>query len=303
MSTSPSNRETTYVEVDVSAWLPAGSESVGTKPKRWLRDPESETRWLMKDATHNRRTDGTSYRKGDDWAERIATGVADRLGLPAARTELAVQHGPGETRLGVISKSVVAAGEELILGNELLAQPAFRHDRAGYTISAVREALEDVEAPSSGDCELSAWDVFAGYLILDALIGNTDRHEENWAIVDSGTSRRIAPTFDHASSLGFQLDDAAKERRLTTNDHGYTPEAWADRARAEFAGRPHLSEAALEARRMQDSEKRDYWLSRCEDVERLIEPIQLVPQHRMSLSARAFAERVLRRNRERLLAV
>jgi hypothetical protein len=25
--------------------------------------------------------------------------------------------------------------------------------------------------------------LFAGYLLLDALIGNTDRHHENWAVV------------------------------------------------------------------------------------------------------------------------
>ena len=80
-----------YVEIDVSAWLPVGQEHLGTKPKRWLRDPESKEHWLMKDATYNARADGTTYRTGDDWAERIATGVADHLGLPAARTELAVR--------------------------------------------------------------------------------------------------------------------------------------------------------------------------------------------------------------------
>ena len=53
----------------------------------------------MKDATHNRWADGTTYRKGDDWAERIATGVADYLGLPAARTELAVRQMDGANRL------------------------------------------------------------------------------------------------------------------------------------------------------------------------------------------------------------
>ena len=302
MPVSPSSEETAYIEVDVSTWLPAGSESVGTKPKRWLRDPESDIRWLMKDATHNSRADGTSSRKGDDWSERIATGVADRLGLPAARTEMAVRYGPGEIRLGVISKEVLNAGEDLVLGNELLERPVDRHSRESYTLSAVHQALADVAAPPGAGGELSAWDVFAGYLVLDALIGNTDRHEQNWAVIMSASSRRLSPSFDHASSLGFQLEDAEKAARLSTNDSCYTPEYWAGRARARFAGRPYVVEAALEARGMQRSEQKDRWLSRCEDVDRLIEPIRLVPQHRMSEPARKFAERVLRRNRERLMA-
>jgi len=47
--------------------------------------------------------------------------------------------------------------------------------------------------------------------VLDALIGNTDRHHENWGILvkrtPTGRRRRIAPSFDHASSLGRELLD------------------------------------------------------------------------------------------------
>ena len=66
------------------------------------------------------------YRKGDDWSERIASGVAGRLGLPAARTELAVDGVGDGRRFGVISKSVLALPEaetgkaELVDGNQLL---------------------------------------------------------------------------------------------------------------------------------------------------------------------------------------
>lgn len=59
----------------------------------------------------------------------------------------------------------------------------------------------------------------ADYLMLDALIGNTDRHHENWGILrkrtESGWQGMLAPTFDHASSLGRELvdDSAGKCRR------------------------------------------------------------------------------------------
>ena len=292
-----------YAEIDVTDWPLDRSEPLGTKPKRWLRDPASDKRWLMKDATHNRWADGTTYRKGDDWAERIATGVADYLGLPAARTELAVRQMDGENRLGVISKSVRDEPGELVLGNELLAQAASCGGRVVYTVNAVRAALEDVEAPPDVGGGLSAWDVFAGYLVLDALIGNRDRHEENWAVIDVYDSRRLAPTFDHASSLGFLLHDQQRQDRLTTRDRGFTPEFWAERAKSKFEGKPHLVDVAIDACETLGSEVRDRWLERCNDADRLVEPIWLVPEHRMSLPAREFAERVLRRNRERLLRI
>jgi hypothetical protein len=63
----------------------------------------------------------------------------------------------------------------------------------------------------------------AAYLVLDALIGNTDRHHENWGILrkhtEGGWFGLLAPTFDHASSLGRELVDDSPgrcRRRLLT---------------------------------------------------------------------------------------
>jgi len=57
--------------------------------------------------------------------------------------------------------------------------------------------------------------MLAGYLTLDAMIGNVDRHHENWAVLRSvsaeGPALRIAPTFDHASSLGRELRDEKRK--------------------------------------------------------------------------------------------
>lgn len=69
---------------------------------------------------------------------------------------------------------------------------------------------------------------FIGYLALDALVGNTDRHHENWGIIqepkqtkdaetgDLSTILRtsLAPTFDHGSSLGREMLDERRERIL-----------------------------------------------------------------------------------------
>ncbi|MHB1163969.1 MAG: hypothetical protein ACYC3K_01885 [Candidatus Nanopelagicales bacterium] len=67
---------------------------------------------------------------------------------------------------------------------------------------------------------MTAIESFAGCLAFDALIGNTDRHHENWAVIR--TSGLLAPAYDHAASLGFDVP----ERRRTD------PSAEAARARA-----------------------------------------------------------------------
>lgn len=61
-----------YRETDVSDWLRFEEEELGTKPKRWLINPANDERWLMKYATFSQPRGGPEYRKGDDWAERVA---------------------------------------------------------------------------------------------------------------------------------------------------------------------------------------------------------------------------------------
>ena len=297
-----------YTETDVTEWEVLSDETLGTKPKRWLRDAGGDT-WLMKDTTFSRLHDGSTIRKGDDWSERVACGVAEALGLPAARVELAFKRGTDERLLGVISRDMLVGAdgsrihgpEELIDGNELLDEPVTVGNRGGYTVEAVRGALNGVLAPRESPEGATAWDVFVGYLLLDAVIGNTDRHEENWAVISGPEGLRLAPTFDHASCLGFQLDDGQRVDRLLTRDRGYTPEAYADRARTPFAGQPHPVDVVAQALVMSATGSNLHWFGRCADIDALARPIWAIPAERMSAPAREFAERVLTRNCQRLL--
>ncbi len=237
------------MDIDVSNWCVEQEETLGTNPKRWLQDPVSGFYWLMKDATSNT-ADGVTYRKGDDWAERIASFIADTMGLPRAKVELASGGHGAETDLGIISRKVISNEGSLVHGNELLAEIGVfgvsTHDRAEYTIEAVRAALESV-SPPTGFESMTAFEIFSGYLVLDALIGNTDRHQENWAVISHEGSRRLSPTLDHASSLGFQLNEAQRAERLSSADGDRSPQGYADRAKSRFEGNPSPLVAASQA--------------------------------------------------------
>ena len=72
--------------------------------------------------------------------------------------------------------------------------------------------------------------------MFDALIGNTDRHHENWGLIvgpgREGSEKRLAPTFDHASSLGRNESDQRMLRRMNTTDPQFSVAAYATRARS-----------------------------------------------------------------------
>ena len=75
------------------------------------------------------------------------------------------------------------------------------------TLTQLPVALDGYAGSETG---LSAFESFTGYLTFDALVGNTDRHHENWAVLTG--SQSLAPTYDHGASLGFNASPARRAR-------------------------------------------------------------------------------------------
>jgi hypothetical protein len=290
-----------FEDIDVSTWRVEHVEALGRKRKMWLLDPDGDA-WLYKQTTENRNSDGTRYWKGDDWAEVVVSAVAGDLGIPAAVYRLAHFDESGISSPGVISRKMVSEDESLIEGNILLEEVGVRaasvRDRAGYTLHNVQRSLKDV-APPVSDSTLTAWDWFVGFLVLDALVGNTDRHQQNWAVIQ-GSSRRLAPTFDHASSLGFLLDDATRISRLTSDDAGYSVETFAARATSKFEGNPSTLTVAKSALDMVAPSIREHWIDRASSIQTLDHVLADLPASRISSPAASFAAAVFRANRTQL---
>ncbi len=70
-----------------------------------------------------------------------------------------------------------------------------------HNILTVLKILSEIDAGLIPD--------MARILVFDALIGNTDRHQENWGILWRGTPPRpeLAPAFDNGTSLGHEILD------------------------------------------------------------------------------------------------
>jgi hypothetical protein len=225
---------------------------------------------------------------------------------------------------------MLAELETLIHGNELIAQltseypppeDAPRFGNSGHTLPLVLDTIERSGAKPPMPADLprgveTAVDVFVGFLLLDALIGNTDRHHENWAVIErvdftEGELRfhlHLAPTYDHASCLGRNEPDARRAERLRSRDRGNTVEAYADRCDSAL----YMNAADRKPLRTIDAFRRaselraraaEAWKERL----RVVGPAEIkavlaeVPQQRCSSVAQEFAVRIVLYNRVRLL--
>lgn len=276
---------------------------MGTKAKFWYRD-ENGVDWLFKFARSN---------TGEHWSEKIAAEVGASLGVPCAQVELATCDG----HPGSISRGFVEVGEgPLVHGNELLQEVDESYPTvqlrgvSKHTVDAVLGRLEGALSPRGDEPGLAcAADWFVGYLLLDAVIVNSDRHHENWGVLQLASGgRRLAPSYDHASSLGRELVDDERLRRITTRDPAFTVAGYVERARSGLyaeadATRPlHPAEAYWLAG-AQRPEAMEVWRARLGQTndaafERIV---KRVPDATISAQARAFALAVLRAARQHLL--
>ncbi|HZG42418.1 MAG TPA: hypothetical protein VEY93_05610 [Longimicrobium sp.] len=294
------------------------AEQMGTKRKFWFRHPDLG--WCLFKLARPE--------TGEDWSEKVACEIAGVFELPHARYEMAEWSG----QPGSMSVSMLAGLETLIHGNELIAQlttlypapeAAPRYRNSGHTLSLVMRTIERSGAEPPIEAALpagvqTAGDVFVGYLLLDALIGNTDRHHENWAVVERYgleaefvvSSLYLSPTYDHASSLGRNEPDARREERLRTTDKGNSVEAYADRCASALyldvnERKPLRTFDAFRHASALRPEAAEAWLARLRAVDEtvLVDLLAHVPQERCSAVAKEFATRMVLHNRARLLTV
>lgn len=295
-----------FAIVDVTSWEIINEEPSGAEAKFWLEQPGTEVRWLLKSVT----VTAAGHVQGEDWAEKAASHLGILLGVPCAHVEMAVwRESPG-----CISGSLRPRWYQMQPGQTVLERcnaPGYVHhgtgkEHPGHSLENIRDALAGALPPPGCDLpfDATAFDVFAGYVVLDAWIANQDRHDNNWSVLIPGTSAADAPTrlsgsYDHASSLAFADQDG---RRQTLLDDPGGVERWCARGTANrLEGRPRLVDAAAQALQLASPEARAYWPERLsqisdEDVRRVLTRVP-----RMSEVARTFAGRVLEVNRRRIL--
>jgi len=292
------------IQLDDNA--PELQEQQGNKLKYWL---EKDNRFfLFKIGRPN---------TGENWAEKVACELCVLLGLPHAHYELAVWM----NQKGVLSETIVPYGGRLVMGNELLAgihstyPEQQRRGVQGHTLGRIVALLNKPEIllpinwqPPSKAVQ-NAVDVFLGYLLLDAWIANQDRHHENWAVIHYAEIH-LAPTYDHAASMGQNESDAKRKELLTTRDRGRHISSYIEKARSAI----YLNKSEQKPLHTLDAfwqiatkrpESAKLWLQRLSDIspEQCQNVFNKIPPSEISEMAIEFAMKLLELNKKRLLEV
>lgn len=228
---------------DVTGATTDRPEILGTKPKFWLI-PTSDmgltiTAWLFKIGRPN---------TGENWSEKVCCEILQHIEVPCPTYHFAI-HGNDR---GVISHQFTGVNMQFVPANMLLesvvrgyeGELTFRQRK--YQVSTpfnliIARSIQPPIHSAKRYADFSASQMFVGYLVFDALVGNTDRHAQNWGVIVDYSDRynpryALAPTFDHASSLGRELTDDARTTRLKTRDHRNSVASYCARARSAFYG-------------------------------------------------------------------
>lgn len=260
---------------------------------------------------------------GENWAEKIACELAEKIGMPHAFYDLATY----QDKQGVVSKMLVDRGARLIHGNEILASNTFDYGgdqlkvyrQRDHTLRRVlgyfRRSADLVGAPygfAQTKNITSSLDVFIGYLMFDTWIANQDRHDQNWALLRTTDGNSfLSPSYDHGSSMGRNESDAKRTIMLNTKDKNQSIAKYVLGARSALYPHPptdaklkayRTMEAFLLASKMRPAAFEE-WKERLaqvtDDAEKDI--IAKIPGHLMSDESKTFTLELLRLNRLRIL--
>ncbi len=206
--------------IDVTSW--ARDEDfpvfpVGSKPKRRLTSPDEAVWPLLPGHSYLFKT-ATDWRVQQVWSEYVAYRFGAMLGLPVPPSFLAVDEDEGEFGILVeffygypgAPSAVLLSGADIL--QRLGRNPGGDRPHGVATNIAVCRRF--------GLAEAEFW--WTRLVTFDALIGNTDRHTENWGyLVPGPDGERIAmaPIFDNGTSLGYtvldqKLDAALAEQQV-----------------------------------------------------------------------------------------
>ncbi|MEE1650585.1 HipA domain-containing protein [Brachybacterium sp. J144] len=291
---------------DVTGWAVSGDEWIGDQKKEWLLEPASDggippRRWLFKPSRRVARLGKQGQDAGtitwfDAQSEFVACRVAKLIGVPVAEVDLANRA----DSFGCVSRNIASQEEDLQSGDVFLAgvagpsyipNAARTRNRTGHRLDTIGLVLDGIDPPNrsmDGDARTA----FAGFLVLDAWIGNTDRHSENWALLVGPEGSRLAPSFDHGSSLAAGRDDAFLQRK--------DPREFARGAMAKkFDGGKTVPLVDL----AKDALCRwgGPWISRLRDVDTAQVAVIVDSAPGLSDHRRTFVLRMLEENRRRLI--
>ena len=189
---------------DFSHWkeYEGASEGSGRSEKLWLINPDTNQTGLFKYKKDVETTDHAS--------ECIASDIAGLIGIPCAKFEIGMYNG----RAGSISYNIVEhEGIALIEGiyGISLVYNNYDSEKLMDIKTGEKYSLEMIEKVLN---KFGLFENFLSIVVFDYLIGNTDRHQSNWAFLMKDKNITLSPLYDNSSSLCAYVSESRIDQYL-----------------------------------------------------------------------------------------
>ena len=165
------------------------SEGSGRSEKIWLQNPDTGQIGLFKFKKDIDTTDNIS--------ECIAYDLACILGIPCAKFEVGMYEG----REGSMSYNILKKPDQILVEGIhfiMLMYPKYNPELFIDTMTSNRYSIEMIKKAIERFVPI---DDLLKMLMFDYLIGNSDRHQNNWAILIENGKMQWSPLYDNSSSL------------------------------------------------------------------------------------------------------
>jgi hypothetical protein len=173
------------------------------------------TLYMLKfpDPVRSEKLKGVLSYKNNQYSEHIGSSIFAACGFEAQETVLGYfTDAAGKKKIVVGCKDFTQDGGTLYELSKLANQTAVSDDKLGATIENIALIINDNKLIKDKEAIMNAfWDMF----VIDALIGNGDRHFGNWGVLEKNNEIRFAPIYDCGSSLGALLDDTDMEKIMS----------------------------------------------------------------------------------------
>lgn len=164
---------------DITGWNEQSWVSTGgTRSKKFVQAPDGNYYYYKR----SYKTEGREY-FFEFWGEIIASLIGKQLGFDMLTYDLAIDG----NEMGCLSISMIEeSAEELIEGGKYLQawerkfDPQIKDGRKLYSFQLIVKALEAFQRDEYIEQILE-------HIVFDSLIGNGDRHQENWAFITTIT--------------------------------------------------------------------------------------------------------------------
>jgi hypothetical protein len=212
-----------YSIINMNGWKYENWTASGSKEKRWYRIPQNNKLVLFKLPITLTSKTSSNFNEitGEMWSEKLASDIGEILGFNVHKVdigsldindEVISYYGLDESKLNGINKiygamchSFLSEGlESLVEGADMIMEFDDSYDRdylkGNKEIYSYQLLLRLFE---KNECI----DELYKMVIFDTLIGNTDRHQDNFGMVRDEVTNilRFAPFYDNSSSLGREL--------------------------------------------------------------------------------------------------